>query len=349
MTTAASHLSELIKPLRQAMYEFKASSVRSALTDVLAADAVVHLCHPFGDCQGADGFYDTAYTPLFEAIPDLERRDMIVMSGHDGEGEWIGACGYYAGTFVKPFLEIPPTGHHVAMRYHEFYRVDNNQIVEIQAIWDIPELMMQAKAWPMTPSLGREWQVPAPASQDGLAPRHDPARGEAAKNIVINMLTDMTKHPSEGSPKVMNLERYWHPRMTWYGPAGIGTARGLAGFRHWHQIPFLNAMPDRKSGEAVGLDIHFFADGDYVAVTGWPDMAMTISHDGWLGIVPSGQEITIRSLDFWRLEGDLIRENWVLVDLLDVYRQLGVDVLGRMREFNKARSLGAVMLEHDYQ
>ena len=235
------------------------------------------------------------------------------------------------------------------MRFHEFYRIEGGQVVEIQAIWDIPEMMMQANAWPMAPSLGREWQVPGPATQDGLAPRHDPERGEKAKQIVIDMLTDMTRHPLEGDAKVMNLDRYWHPRMTWYGPAGIGTARGLAGFRHWHQIPFLNAMPDRKSGAAVDLDIHFFGDGDYVAVTGWPDMAMTISQDGWLGIAPSGQSITIRSLDFWRLEGELIRENWVLVDLLDVYRQLGVDVLGRMREFNKARSMGEISLEHDYQ
>ena len=53
----------------------------------------------------------------------------------------------------------------------------------------------------------------------------------------------------------------------------------------------------------------------------------------------------MRSLDFWRLEGGLIRENWVLVDLLDVYRQVGVDVLGRLGEFNKARNLGPVTLD----
>ena len=40
--------------------------------------------------------------------------------------------------------------------------------------------------------------------------------------------------------------------------------------------------------------------------------------------------MTMRSLDFWRVEGDLIRENWVLVDLLDVYAQLGIDVFARM-------------------
>jgi hypothetical protein len=73
-------------------------------------------------------------------------------------------------------------------------------------------------------------------------------------------------------------------------------------------------------------------------------MQMTVTGDGWLGIAPSGQEITMRSLDFWRLEGELIRENWVLVDLLDVYEQLGVDVFARLREFNKARVSGALSL-----
>ena len=33
----------------------------------------------------------------------------------------------------------------------------------------------------------------------------------------------------------------------------------------------------------------------------------------------------------------MIRENWVLVDLLDVYQQIGVDVFARLREFNKSR------------
>jgi predicted ester cyclase len=140
----------------------------------------------------------------------------------------------------------------------------------------------------------------------------------------------------------MQAERFWHPRMNWYGPAGIGTVRGLAGFRNWHQIPFLNALPDRKGGTTGTLRAHFFAEGNYVAVTGWPNMQMTVTGDGWLGIAPAGQEITMKSLDFWRIEGDRIRENWVLVDLLDVYAQLGIDVLARLREFNKARVPGRI-------
>ncbi|KAG1715554.1 hypothetical protein GQR58_000525 [Nymphon striatum] len=38
----------------------------------------------------------------------------------------------------------------------------------------------------------------------------------------------------------------------------------------------------------------------------------TISGDGWLGIAPSDQVITLKSLDFWRIDNGLIRENWVL-------------------------------------
>ena len=54
-------------------------------------------------------------------------------------------------------------------------------------------------------------------------------------------------------------------------------------------------------------------------------------------IAPAGQKITMRSLDFWRCEEGLIRENWVLVDLLDVYAQIGVDVFRRMEEFTHDR------------
>ena len=105
-----------------------------------------------------------------------------------------------------------------------------------------------------------------------------------------------------------------------------------------------NAMPDRKLDAMGDLMSHWIAEGDYVAETGWPNMRLTITGDGWMGIAPTGQEVLLRSLDFWRVDHGLIRENWVLVDLLDLYRQIGVDVLGRMAKFNKARVPGHVSL-----
>ena len=79
-------------------------------------------------------------------------------------------------------------------------------------------------------------------------------------------------------------------------------------------------------------------DGDYVGFTGWPGMRMTLTGDGFLGMPPTNQPLEGRSLDFWRCENGLIRENWVLVDILHLYHQIGVDVFARMRELTPERS-----------
>lgn len=333
-------LKDAIAPMRAAMAEFEEAAVRAALGDLFASDAKLHLCAPFGDLAGPEALYDVAYAPLLAAMPDLERRDMIVMAGTTPEGQdWIGTMGNYMGTFTAPFLDIPPTGHLAHMRYHEFFRVEGGKITEMQAIWDIPELMVQAGAWPMAPQLGAFLATPAPMTQDGLTVSGD---GQAAMDRVVAMLTDLCRHPADPDPAVMQLETHWHPRFNWYGPTGIGTGRGIAGFRHWHQIPFLRAMPDRKLDAMGDLLSHWVGEGDYVCETGWPNMRLTLSADGWMGIAPAGREVLLKSLDFWRVENGLIRENWVLVDILDLYQQVGVDVFARLKEFNKARTLAPV-------
>ena len=324
----------LLKSLRNALYDFDRSTVLIELNKVLASDALVQLSFPFETMHGVQSFYDSAYEPLHKAIPDLECRDTIVMAGDSEDGShWVGYCGYYTGSFEKSWLDIHATGHQISMRFHEFFRIENNLVVEIQAIWDIPEVMMQANAWPMVPSLGREWHVPAPATQDGLNIVPDSQLAVKSAKLVSDMCISLGNY-AEGGVEAMELDKYWHPKASWYGPSGIGTGRGIKGFRNWHQIPFLNGMPNRVGDVDKG---YLFSDGNYVGFTAWPGMQMTISHGGWLGIAPAKQQITMRSLDFWRCENGLIRENWVLVDLLHVYHQLGVDVLGRMREFNKAR------------
>jgi len=327
---------QALVPLRRSLYNYHSDTVHAALREVFYQEARVQLAYPFEDLEGANGLYHTALEPLYKAIPDLERRDTIVMAGPTEQGgDWVGCCGYYTGSFTNAWLDIPATGHQVSMRFHEFYRMENLQIVEMQAVWDIPEVMMQAGVWPMAPSLGREWHVPGPATQNGLlVGPWDEDRSMASQKLV-NDMSDCLGHHATGYVEAMRLGDFWHQRCSWYGPSGIGTGRGIAGFRNWHQIPFLNGLPDRVGDANAG---NLFADGDFVAFTAWPGMHMSISGAGWLGIAPAGQEITMRSLDFWRCEDGMIRENWVLIDLLDVYHQIGVDVFARMREFNKARS-----------
>ena len=326
----------IINKLQKVLYDIEPAALSGQLQEFFTPDAEIHLAYPFHNIDGPQDLYQRVFGPLITALPDLERRNFILMAGPSvNASNWVGCAGHYVGVFEKPWLDIPPTFHPVAMRYHEFFRVEDGKIVEMQALWDIPQLMMQARAWPLSPSLGVEWMVPAPAPQNGIlsGPRND-EESVASQKLVGDMLSGLQKH-AEGGPEAMNLTAYWHPKMTWYGPAGIGTNRRISGFRNWHQIPFLKGMPDR--GMYPGAAHYFFADGPFVGFTAWPGMRCTISDDGWLGIAPVNQEISMLSLDFWRCENGLIRENWVLVDLLDVYNQIGVDVFNRMREYTVAR------------
>jgi predicted ester cyclase len=128
----------------------------------------------------------------------------------------------------------------------------------------------------------------------------------------------------------MGQARFWHPDMVWYGPSGIGTTRGLNGFEDYHQRPFLHAFPDRQGGDHKAR----LAEGSYAATTGWPSLSAT--HLGqYLGCPPTGKQVGMRVMDFWRRKGDLLVENWVFIDMIDLFLQLGVDLFERMRDQKK--------------
>ena len=83
----------------------------------------------------------------------------------------------------------------------------------------------------MTPSLGVEWLVPGPASQDGIViDSYDETKAAASIRLVSQMLEGLGQFAEHGAA-AMALEKCWHPKMMWYGPAGIGTGRRISGFR----------------------------------------------------------------------------------------------------------------------
>ena len=242
---------------QQSMSDFDQVNVRKVMRSTAKSDVELMMCHPFGNLENSDNIYEKIYDPLNAALPDLERRDLIVLAGCTPEGEhWIGCMGNYMGTFLAPFLGIPATGRLAHMRYHEFFRIEEEKISEMHFIWDIPELMMQANAWPMAPSLGREWCVPGPSTMAGISEGDiDLTKSNHSLEHIVSMANAMKRHPSEGGPELMELEKFWHPKMNWYGPSAIGTSRGIEGFRNWHQIPFLNATANlnKKIGNSFVL------------------------------------------------------------------------------------------------
>ncbi len=117
---------------------------------------------------------------------------------------------------------------------------------------------------------------------------------------------------------------FWTKDMIWHGPPGFGDIHGLDGFKNEVLRPFYAAFPDYH----VKNDIEV-ADENWIAATGF----LTATHQGeWLGIAATGKPVKMRYSDFWLVKGDRLSENWVMVDHIEVLRQLGIEPLAQTKE-----------------
>ena len=296
------------------------------LAAIYSADVAWHGSHPLNDCSGPAAIMRRVWEPLLAAFPDLERRDEILIASEWQNEPWVAAAGCYLGRFCDDWLDIPATGRVATLRFGEFSRMRAGVVCETYVLFDILDLMRQAGIWPLAPPLGSAGLTPGPATQDGLfRPPPDPADSRQSMTLVEAMIAGLMRFDRK-SLDSMEQSRFWHPDFTWYGPAGIGTCRGQENYRHVHQLPFLTAFPDRVGGDHKCR----IADGHYVGSTGWPSIRATHSGSGFLGLPATQRRVSMRVMDFWRREDDLLRENWVFVDLFDLLNQMGFDVMARM-------------------
>ena len=83
-----------------------------------------------------------------------------------------------------------------------------------------------------------------------------------------------------------------------------------------HVLEWLNAFPDLTFTVE-----QMVADGDRVA----SQMTMQGTHSGtWMGIAPTGKQISLQMMTIHRIEAGKIVEDWVLVDSLGLFQQLGL-------------------------
>ena len=303
------------------------AELRALLAAHLTPDTVWDVAFPINRLEGVDAVLKGLILPLRTALSHTRRRDEIFIGGTNrlGSGDWVAAVTHYVGNFALPLVGITPNDRLVFLRSGEFYRVDGGRIAEARLIIDFLDLMRQVGRFPLPRMLGTEMLFPGPATHDGVLPGSR-GRGEATLDVVEAMLADLTQYDpdtflSEGQT---GQGGYWHEDMLWYGPGGIGSNYRWSGFVKDHREPFLIAFPDRVGGN------HYcrIGDGDYAAVGGWPSMTMTHKGD-YLGVAATGKVLTLRVMDFYRCAGGRIMENWVLLDYLDLFQQMGVDLLAK--------------------
>lgn len=249
----------------------------------------------------------------------------MTLSGDFEGNEWRAYSGHIHGRFVAALFGIPATGRIAHIRIGVFERLVGDKIVETLALLDLPSLMMQAGAWPLGPSIGPLVMAPPPAT--GPYPGA-PAGSARSLALVEAMIGGLKQY--DGSLRSMGMRDFWHDDFWWFGPDPIGSFHGHRDYERGHQLPFLTAFPDRVGGNHRAR----FAEGLFVASTGWPSIHATHAGGGWLGLAPTGRKVTMRVMDFWRRDGDRLAENWVMIDIPDLLQQMGIDVFARMAALN---------------
>ena len=131
--------------------------------------------------------------------------------------------------------------------------------------------------------------------------------------VIRRMVEGLNEHVIDGQ------ESWWHKDAAWRGPAGAGLLDGLKSFQDNWQRPFLEAFPDKKAHDLIRI-----SEGKYVASAGYQEATHKAE---FFGVPATGKKVRIRYMDFWKIEDGKIKDNWVLIDFIDLMRQLGADPL----------------------
>ncbi|MEM7268634.1 MAG: ester cyclase [Pseudomonadota bacterium] len=281
---------------------------------------------------------EAQWLTLFRAaFPNVERQFHILMAGAssgradggpDGR-DWVGATGYLNGVAAAEVMGIPPAETPLRLRWGEFLRIEDGRIAEIQMQIDLMDWFEQIgrPVLPAYQGAPRVW--PAPTAFDGVL-TGDADEDETAQTLELGrgLLFGGLNVFDESDLVSMGMATFFHPNLKWYGPAGIGACLSLKEFEDFHQRPWLDSFPDRKVQDLPSL----FAEGRLLAASG--PAAVKGTHGGapFRSSGPGrGQPLEFSGLDFWLRTHGQFTENWVFVDFVHLFDQMGVDLMARMR------------------
>jgi predicted ester cyclase len=325
----------LVYEFWQKLNEVEPTQFLSIMQQYIIDEIAWHGPCPLTEFDGIEALYAGFWQPLLQSFLGIQREDFIIFGGvsngrkdgGDDGHEWVCGLGYFRGVFQQDWLGIPATNTEVLIRQSEFCRVENGKIVEIYILLDIPDLMRQAGYPVMPPDRGAIGLWPPPKSNDGLLlDAQDVAASVKSMSLIRGMIYDGLNQFDQSELTSMGMADFFSADLQWYGPSGIGGCHSLKEFEDFHQRHWLIAFPDREVQDLDSL----FTEGEYMGASGWAGVIAT--HTGeYLDVPATGNTIQFNGIDIWKRNGNKLVENWVFVDMIDLYRQFGINLFERMQ------------------
>lgn len=328
---------QLVQDLWQELEKADTATAFSVFSKHMHNDVIWRGYEPIGTLHGIESIVDQFWAPLLHSFPDPTRDTFLFLAGTsngriDGNIEldgkhWVTGSGQFHATFTHDYLGIAASGKSVSVRWGEFCRIDNGQIVEVFFLIDLVDLMEQVGINVLPPSRGKSGIYVPPAAGDGvLLDAADEKISLYSRQHLREFIFDGLNAFDQDNLASMGMADYFHPNLKWYGPGGIGACLSFKEFEELHQQPWLVAFPDRSVQNLDAL----FAEGAYSAAPGWAGVKG--NHTGpYLNHPATGNPVDFNGLDWWKRDGEVYTENWVLVDMIYLFKQLGVDLMQRAK------------------
>lgn len=303
------------------------NEVAKVLKDYLQEDVLMHACHPLNEQKGLPSVYENVWKPFFTAFPDAERVTNIFLAGnHKGE-DWVSASGHFIATFKNVWLGMNPSDQMITIRFGEYFKFEEGKITETYLMFDVLDVMRQINSWPVGFSYGKEDWWPKSVSGTGIIlqaqDQEETKQSIHLHNAWLAQLDAFLDDTSDLS--TLEAEKFLHPRYMQYASSGFGASRAIQGVHENFHQPFLHAFKQRKFG-AHQLRI---AEGAYLSSCGWQSIRGV--HEGELfNFAGTNKRVKLRAMDWWRRAGDKMRESWVMIDMLDLFSQLDIDLYAKM-------------------
>jgi len=298
-------------------------------------DFVWHAGEPWGHGSDLASWQSEVAIPLFSALSDARYEVHILFAGSamnnpDGSGDgtqWATGSGYLHGKFLNDWMGFRATNQNIRIRFADFFRLENDCIVECYSQIDIIDFLQQIGCDPLPLSNGERFIYPAPTGLNGVImnPQDDIETMRTFKLLHKMLFDGLNTFDGEGLES-MSMEDYFHPNLKWYGPGGIGACMSFKEFQERHQAPWLIAFPDRK---VLGLD-NLICDGPICGEAWFQSVEAT--HSGpYLGVPATGKTVKVSGIDYWLRQDDVFTENWIFIDFVELFDQMDYNLLEHAR------------------
>lgn len=289
--------------------------------------------HPYENTYGIVDWLNNEHVAFNEAFANYSTYNTFFAASNAS----LTCAAYMITRWVGPFAGVPPPpgpAPVVRIRDLDFYAFEGTRISYNWCMVDVVDILQQGGYRVLPEASLPDLGYPAPTGQQGLpAPDSQWVDEEDAAKSMMPFVQMVQEDLGAQSMEA----RWWAEDMVWYGPAGIGTAKGRTQYVEFVLQPLRAAFTETRveieqlvcEGAICGAMVHLWGN-----------------HTGtWLGEEPTGKLVRLRFglLAHVQLQpgakgfGKLI-EGWAQLDIPAAFAMMGVDLLERARKQAANRS-----------